>query len=63
VDNTRYLNAALDELGNDFKVSYNDNLELLTIRGINDEIMNETTHGREILLSQKTRRIGRFLMR
>jgi aspartate kinase len=63
VDNTRYLNAALDELGNDFKVSYNDGLELLTIRGINDEIIKETTAGRTIMMSQRTRRIARFLMR
>ena len=63
VDNTRYLADALDELGNDFKVSYNENLELLTIRGTNPEIVNQTTSGREILLLQRTRRIGRFLMK
>ncbi|MDD2799033.1 MAG: aspartate kinase [Bacteroidales bacterium] len=63
VDNTRYLNAAIDELGNDFKVSYNESLELLTIRGTNDAIVSETTSGRSIMLSQRTRRIARFLMR
>ena len=63
VDNSRYLADALDELGNDFKVSYNDGLELLTIRGINDEIVQKTTGGREILLFQRTRRSGRFLMK
>lgn len=63
VDNSRYLAGALDELGNDFKVSYNENLELLTIRGINDEIVAETTSGRSILLTQRTRRSGRFLMK
>ncbi len=63
VDNTRYLADALDELGNEFKVNYNENLELLTIRGINNEIVNQTTSNREILLSQRTRRTGRFLMK
>jgi aspartate kinase len=63
VDNTRYLQGALDELGNDFKVSYNEGLELLNIRGINDEIVEKYTTGRTILLSQRTRRTGRFLMR
>jgi aspartate kinase len=63
VDNSRYLTGALDELGNDFKVSYNDNLELLTIRGINDEILEKTTAGRTILLAQRTRRSGRYLMK
>ncbi|HEY6915767.1 MAG TPA: aspartate kinase [Paludibacter sp.] len=63
VDNSRYLTGALDELGNDFKVTYNDALELLTIRGTNDEIVQKYTTGRTLLLSQRTRRIGRFLMR
>lgn len=63
VDNTRYLTGALDELSNEFKVNYNENLELLTIRGINKEIIAQTTSGRDILLSQKTRRTARFLMK
>ena len=63
VDNTRYLAGALDELANDFKVTYNDGLELLNIRGTNPEIMEKCTVSREILLSQHTRRIARFLMR
>lgn len=63
VDNTRYLSGALDELANDFKVSYNDGLELLTIRGVDNEIVKKNTDSREILLSQRTRRSGRFLMR
>ena len=63
VDNSRYLAGALDELGNDFKVTYNDGLELLTIRGINDEIVKKITSERTILLTQRTRRIGRYLMK
>jgi aspartate kinase len=63
VDNSRYLAGALDELGNDFKVNYNDGLELLTIRGINDAIVAETTGARTILLTQRTRRSGRYLMK
>jgi len=63
VDHSRYLAGALDELGNDFKVTYNDGLELLTIRGITDEIVHKTTDGRTILLTQRTRRSGRFLMK
>lgn len=63
VENNRYLAGALDELGNEFKVSYNDGLELLTIRGINDEIVSKTTAGRTILLLQRTRKSGRFLMK
>ena len=63
VDNTRYLQAALDELANDFRTTYNDHLELLTIRGTTPEIIKENTADREILVQQRTRRIGRFVMR
>jgi aspartate kinase len=63
VDNTRYLAGALDELANEFNVNYNENLELLTIRGKNQEIVNQTTSGRNILLSQLTRKSARFLMK
>jgi len=63
VDNSRYVAAAIDELSNDFKVSYNEKLELLTIRGTNNEIEKGLTNGRDIFLSQHTRRIARFLMK
>jgi len=63
VDNSRYLAGALDELGNDFKVTYNDGLELLTIRGITEDIVQKTTNGRTVLLTQRTRRSGRYLMK
>lgn len=63
VDNNRYLAGALDELSNDFKVNYNEGLELLTIRGLTDEIVEKNTHGRTILVLQRTRRSGRFLMK
>ncbi|MBP6611409.1 MAG: aspartate kinase [Paludibacter sp.] len=63
VDDSRYLSAALDELANEFKVSYNTDLELLTIRGSNDAIVTETTAGRTIMLSQRTRRMARFILK
>ena len=63
VDNSRYFEGALDELSNDFKINYNTNVELLTIRNINPEIKEKTTKNREILLSQQTRKIGRFMIR
>ncbi len=63
VDNSRYLQSALDELANDYRVTYNTGLDLLTIRGTNPQIIKQTTEGREILVQQKTRRIARILMR
>jgi len=63
VDNSRYFTAAIDELSNEFRVNYNEGVELLTIRGKNDEIVRKTTEGRSIMLSQHTRRTVRFLMK
>jgi len=63
VDNSRYFEEALDELSNEFKVTYNTNVELLTIRNIAPEIEAKVTLNREILLTQRTRKIGRFLMK
>lgn len=63
VDNVRRLSAAIDELGNEFKVSYNEGLELLTIRGTSPELIEEVTQGRDILMSQHTRRTAKFLMK
>lgn len=63
VDNVRRLSAALDELGNDFRVSYNDGLELLTIRGVSQPLVDKVTEGREVLMSQRTRRTAKFLMK
>lgn len=63
VDNSRYFTAAIDELSNEFRVNYNEGVELLTIRGKNDEIVKKTTDGRCIMLAQHTRRTVRFLMK
>lgn len=63
VDNVRRLSAAIDELGNDFRVSYNEGLELLTIRGTSPQLIEKVTKGRDILMSQHTRRTAKFLMK
>lgn len=63
VDKSRYLQAALKELSDDYKVTFNDNLSLLTIRGTTSEIIAEYTTGKTILLSQTTRRTARFVIR
>lgn len=63
VDKNRYLDAALDELSNDFKVTYNEHLDLLTIRGVNQKILMENIANRDVLVTQRTRRNVRVLMR
>ncbi len=63
VDNSRYLMPAIKELQEDYAVSFNENLSLLTIRGTTPDIINEATQGREILLTQTTRRTARFVIK
>ncbi len=63
VDKSRYLEAALRELSDDYKVTFNEGLSLLTIRGTTPEIITEHTAGRTILLSQTTRRTARFVIK
>ena len=63
VDNVKRLSAALDELGNEFKVSYNEGLELLTVRGVTDVVENKVTAERDVLMKQRTRRTAKYLMK
>lgn len=63
VDNTRYVQAAIEALQDDYKVSWNEGLSLLTIRGTTPEILRHEQAGRTILLSQTTRRTARFVIK
>lgn len=62
VDHTRYVANALEQLAEDFRVTYNENLRLLTIRGTTPDIIRQETESRTILLSQTTRRTARFVI-
>ncbi|PKP21489.1 MAG: aspartate kinase [Bacteroidetes bacterium HGW-Bacteroidetes-21] len=53
----------IGEMRNDFRVLYNQHLELYTIRHYNEEAINKIITGKEILLQQKSRRTARFLLR
>ncbi len=59
----RRVQQAIAELQNDYKVSWNEGLSLLTIRGTTPEILRREQEGRTILLSQTTRRTARFVMK
>ncbi len=63
VDDSRNVEYALQELGEHYRVVYNKGVNLLTIRGTTQEIIEHETSGREILLSQMTRRTARFVTR
>ena len=62
VDNTRFVADAINELQAHFNVTYNENLSLLTIRGTTPEILAHAQAGKQIMLSQTTRRTARLVV-
>lgn len=63
VDNTRYVTDAINELSDAFRVTYNEGLSLLTIRGASPEILKKEQEHRDILLTQTTRRTARLIVK
>ena len=56
IDNIPQLvNPLVDELKNMFRVRYNENLQLITIRYYNQEVIDRIVAGRPILLEQRSR--------
>ena len=63
VDNTEAkLSKLIKELESEFKLLYNNNLELITIRHYSQNAINEMTTGRKILVEQKSRHTARFVL-
>lgn len=58
-DTEEFLNA----LKKEFSVRYNEDVELITIRQYTAEAIEEMTSGREVLDSQVTRKVARFVLR
>ncbi|TXC81829.1 aspartate kinase [Luteibaculum oceani] len=61
VDGNCNLEPLIEELKNRYKVLYNDGAELITIRHFNQEVIDQLTRGKEILVEQKTRSTVRFI--
>ena len=61
VDDTRYVQPTIEEFMNDYDVRYNKELELLTIRNYTTDTIDKYTEGKQVYLSQKTRRTIRLL--
>ena len=62
VDDTRNVKTTIEEFMNDYDVRYNKELELLTIRNYTNDTIDKYTEGKQVYLSQKTRRTIRLLM-
>jgi aspartate kinase len=63
VDNTRFVKQAILQLQGAYRVVWNEGLSLLTIRGTNPEILKREQEGRDILLSQLTRRTAKLVIK
>lgn len=62
-NNPQKLTNLMNALGEKYKVKYNENVELLTIRHYDEETIAKTTIGKEILLIQKSRNSVRMVMK
>ena len=59
----RGFDKLLADLKNKFVVHYNEDLELLTIRYFNEEIIRKMTKGRQVFVEQRSRTAARFLLK
>jgi len=55
--------SLIDELKKEYKVLYNDNLELVTIRHYDQQTIDRVTIDKEILVEQKSRHTARLVMK
>jgi len=53
----------IEELSKEYKVIYNEDVEIITVMRHTPEAVQKVISGREILLEQKTRRVVRFVVR
>jgi aspartate kinase len=57
VDNPdRKMKNLINRLSSDYDIFYNDQLELITVRNYNQQLIDNIIKGKEILLEQKTRK-------
>ena len=61
--NSEKVTELIKALEESYKVKYNDNVELLTIRHFTRRIQNKLLKNKEVLLEQKTRFTARFVIR
>ena len=61
-NNTSKFGQLINDLNKDYKVLYNKNAELITIRHYNDDAVNKVIKNKKILLEQKSRNTARFVL-
>jgi aspartate kinase len=63
IDNTIKADKLIYLLENDFKVRYNTDLQLITIRYYNKNIIKELLQNKKVLVEQKTRSTARYTVK
>ncbi len=63
VNDSRNIEGLLEALSENFIVRYNTQVELLTIRGYNNEIIENMISEKEVIDSQLSRKTARFVLR
>lgn len=58
----RKIPLFIKDIGKEFRVLYNDNLTLITIRHYTNSAIREQTKGKIILIQQKSRKTARFVV-
>ena len=56
------FNFLMEELKKKFKVTFNENLTLITVRHYSDELLHELITDKKVYLEQKTRNTARFVV-
>jgi aspartate kinase len=57
------IDRLIQEMHQNFRVRYNDNLELLTVRNYDSETISNLTKNKMVFVEQRTRRTARFLVK
>jgi aspartate kinase len=64
VDDERLkVDSLINDLKAEYSAVYNENVELLSVRHSTPEAVGRITHGREIMIEQRTRSTARFVVR
>lgn len=61
-EHPRKVEGLMDDLKKEFRVLYNKDLQLITIRHYNEQVLHTIQEGRRVLVEQRSRHTAQFLM-
>ena len=63
VDNDNRVKPLVLDLRRDYEVRWNEGLELVTVRHFDEPTLAKLTHGKEVLIEQRSRNTARFVVK